>query len=330
MKSESKPYESLLPATVMEAVESVLSQRCTGQIFPLNSFENRVYDITMESNEHIIAKFYRPGRWSEETILEEHAFSAELTEKEIDVVSPLEFNGKTLFDYEGFSFALYPKRGGRPFECQTDEDLRQIGRLIGRIHLVGEQKPFQHRMDLTPVSYGHNNIDYIANNPLLPAHIAQSYLSTARAALEHVERLWQNVQPNMIRLHGDFHLGNILKASGEPFFVDLDDCLMGPAMQDIWMLLTGEEGSIRHQFNTLLEGYEQMRLFDDSEFKLLEALRTLRMIHYTAWLTKRWHDPTFPKNFPFFEGHQYWEEQILTLREQVAKMQEPVYEVNHY
>src|SRR5690606_33342611 len=209
------------------------------------------------------------------------------------------------------------------FEVREDEDLRQIGRLIARIHNVGSHATFEHGMALTPKTYGWDNVAYLAESEYLPPHLKEAYTATTHALLTRIDALWQG-RSFPLRLHGDCHLGNILVGQEGPFFVDLDDCLSGPAVQDLWMLASGDKVEMSQQFSLLLEGYTQIREFDYSELQLVEALRSLRMIHYAAWLAKRWTDPTFPKNFPFFEGHGFWEQHILNLKEQIAALDEPL------
>lgn len=316
------PYDRLSPSLVMDAIESVQG-RCTGRLFALNSYENRVYDVEMEAGENVVAKFYRPHRWTDEAIIEEHRFAWQLAEMEVPMVAPLVLHGKTLFTHDDYRFALYPKRGGRAFEVRSDEDFRQIGRLIARMHNVGSHSKFEHRISLTPQTYGWDNAAHLAESEHMPHHLKEAYNGTIAALRTRIDEIWNN-RTFTLRLHGDCHLGNILVAADGPFFVDLDDCLSGPAVQDLWMLASGDRLEMSRQFGLLIEGYTQIRDFDFSELQLVEPLRSLRMIHYAAWLAKRWADPTFPKNFPFFQGHGFWEQHILNLKEQIAALDEPL------
>ena len=319
--SQETPYENLSPETVMTAVEA-LCGRCTGAIFALNSYENRVYDVTLDDGRHVIAKFYRPYRWPKAAILEEHAFTNELAALEIPVVAPLAFDGETLFEHADYLYALYPKRGGRPFEVRGDDDLRMMGRLLGRLHNVGAQAQFEHRPALSVKAFGWDNLVYLRQAGVIPADLLSAYDATATQLLHQLDEIWAG-RTYGLRLHGDCHLGNIL-FDKEPFLVDLDDCLSGPAVQDMWMLVSGDREELSHQMGTLLEGYQQLRDFDYSELRLVEVLRSLRMMNYAAWLARRWNDPTFPKNFPFFATQQFWENHVLSLKEQLSVLAEPI------
>jgi Ser/Thr protein kinase RdoA (MazF antagonist) len=317
-------YSDLDPNRLMAAVEST-GRRCDATFLTLNSYENRVYQIGIEDSAPIVAKFYRPGRWSDAAILEEHAFALTLAEQEIPVVPPLVADdGTTLHSYDGYRFALYPRRGGRWPDLEDFDKLEWLGRFLGRIHAFGSVTPFSHRPALDTQTFGHQPWQYLQQSGLIPADIQPAYLSVMEMALQQIENCFQrcgDYQP--IRLHGDCHPGNILWTDDGPHFVDLDDCRMGPAIQDLWMLLSGERAEMAVQLGTIVEGYEEFHDFDRRQLHLLEALRTLRQIHYTAWLARRWGDPAFPIAFPWFNTQRYWEEQILQLREQVAAMDEP-------
>ena len=320
MEDQNKPYANLTPDSVLKAVEA-LAGPATGAVFPLNSYENRVYDVALEEGTPVIAKFYRPGRWPEETILEEHSFSLELEEDEVPVVAPLAFDGKTLFKHENYFYSLFPKRGGRPFEVSKEEDLRQLGRLLARLHQVGARGAFKHRPVLDVQTAGHANTEAILTCSLLPDELRAPLKAIMSHTLENCARIWEQNPPNTLRLHGDCHAGNILVGQ-EPFLVDMDDCLTGPAVQDIWMLTAGQLAPTDQEVTLLLEGYETFKDFDRSELRLIEVLRSLRMIQYTAWLARRWDDPTFPKNFPFFSRADYWQNLIGNLQEQLALLSE--------
>jgi Ser/Thr protein kinase RdoA (MazF antagonist) len=317
------PYRDLTPALLLDAIDST-GLRTDGRLLALNSYENRVYQVWLEDDDAIVAKFYRPGRWRDAAILEEHGFAAELAAHELPVVAPLAFGGRTLLEHRGFRFALSPRRGGRAPELGDPAVLRWIGRLLGRIHLVGATARFAHRETLDVALLGEASRrtllagDWIAPE-LLPAWrgIADQAIDAAHAAFARAGDVAR------IRLHGDCHAGNILWTDAGPHFVDLDDACTGPAVQDLWMLLSGEAATLGAQWRELLSGYETFRPFDRRELGLVEALRTLRLLHYSAWIARRWHDPAFPAAFPWFAEPRYWQDRILELREQVGAMAEP-------
>ena len=298
--------------------------RSDGRLLALNSYENRVYQIGMEDGPPIVAKFYRPGRWSDQAILEEHVFTQELAELEIPVVAPLAFEGKTLNRHDEFRFAVYAKCKGRAPELDDPDTLEWMGRFIGRIHAVGALEPFQHRPSISISSFGEEPIEFLLNNRWIPEDLVEAYGSVANLALDGVRRCYERAgDVKQIRLHGDCHLGNVLWADDGPHFVDFDDSRMGPAIQDLWMLLSGERGDQVRQLSDVLAGYEDFFDFDKRELYLIEALRTLRLIHYSAWLARRWDDPAFPAAFPWFNTQRYWQDRILELREQIPLMDEP-------
>ena len=322
---QEPPYQGLIPDLILAACES-LGLSCDGRLLALNSYENRVYRIGIEDGAPVVAKFYRPGRWADEAILEEHSFTQALVEADIPVVAPLSFSGgdETLFHFEGFRFAIYPLQPGRWRELEDEEDLRCLGRLMARIHNCGARESFGHRPRLTVERLGHESLRYILDQDLLPLELLSPYRVVVEQCLEKAESVFDAYgQRPGIRLHGDCHLGNILWADRTPFFVDLDDCLTGPAVQDLWMLLSGDYQQRSWQINTVLEGYEVFRTFDPAELGLIEVLRSLRMLNYAAWLARRWSDPAFPLNFPWFNTQKYWEEQILSFKGQLAEMSEP-------
>lgn len=317
-------FENLTPDCVMRAMESV-GIHGDGRLLALNSYENRVYLIGLERARAVVAKFYRPQRWRDEGIREEHAFVQELAAHEIPVVAPLEQGlSSTLHDYAGFRFAIFPMQGGRAPELDDRVTRQWLGRFIGRIHAVGATKPFQHRLSLDVESFGESPLHYLLKNNFLPLDIETVYRSVAQQALDGVRRCFDragHVAP--IRLHGDCHAGNVLWTDAGPHFVDFDDCLMGPPLQDLWMLLSGNREEMTQQLHDLLTGYAQFAAFDPRQLHLLEGLRTLRLIHYSAWLARRWDDPAFPLAFPWFNTQRYWQDRILELREQIALMDEP-------
>jgi len=319
------PYQALTPDLILRALESQ-GFACDGRLLALNSYENRVYQIGIEDSTPVIAKFYRPGRWSRQAILEEHAFAIELAAQEIPVVAPLPgSDGDTLHQQDQFLFAVYPRCGGRWPELDSRERRQQMGRLLGRMHAVGACKAFRHRARLSVESLGDASRDFILGKDLLPGYLVDAYASLTRDLLLQVRALFEAAGvATLLRLHGDCHPGNILWTERGPHFVDLDDCCTGPAIQDLWMLLSGNADEMRRQLEDLLEGYQTFFDFDHASVILIEALRTLRIMHYAAWVARRWDDPAFPRAFPWFDSPRYWEEHILALREQAAAMDEPL------
>lgn len=311
----------------MDAVES-LGLRPDGRQLALNSFENRVYQLGMEEGPALIAKFYRPQRWNDAAILEEHEFTAELAAQEIPVVCPLSIKGRTLHHHQDFAFALFPRQGGRAPELDR-ETLPWLGRFLGRIHAIGSTRSFAHRPALTPASFGQESRDWLLAHDFIPPELLASWQSTVDMALEGVARCYDRAgETPLIRLHGDCHMGNVLWTERGPHFVDFDDSRMGPALQDLWMLLSGEREEMQLQLEAVLRGYRMFWDFDPRQLHLLEALRTLRLLHFSAWLARRWDDPAFPVAFPWFNSQRYWQDRILELREQVALMDEEPLRVN--
>ncbi len=322
LDSSASDYHQLGPETVLNAVETT-GIRCDGRLQALNSFENRVYLIGLDDQTEIVAKFYRPNRWSDEQILEEHQFCQELHENEIPVVIPMTFSDQTLFSADGFRFTLFEKRGGRAMDLENFDVLEQMGRLLGRIHQVGKTKPFTHRPELNIGSYGFQARDFILNNHFIPADLETAYDTLSQDLLKQIQQCYDSAGDiNLVRTHTDFHPGNVLWTQDTPHIVDLDDCRMSPACQDIWMLLSGDRADMTAGLDAILEGYSQFCEFNHSELVLIEALRTLRLIHYYGWLAKRWEDPAFKMAFPWFNSQRCWEDHILSLREQSAAMNE--------
>lgn len=319
MTNQNTPYNNLDPSTILAAVED-LGFVCNGSLVALNSYENRVYQIGIEEAKPLIAKFYRPYRWTDAAIHEEHQFAAELLEQDIPVVAPLKINEIGLHKYQDFRFALFPRQGGRIIELENLEYLEWIGRFIGRLHAVGACKSFQHRLRLDVESYGYNPYRFLIEHGFFPAELKQNFCTIIENILEKISEKFQNVGAiNYIRLHGDCYAGNILWNNIGPQIVDLDDCLMGPAVQDIWMLLSGDTPQeLELQLDHLLRGYQEFNEFNFRELHLIEALRTLRMIHYSGWLARRWEDPAFPLNFPWFNTPRYWQEQLQYLQQQLT------------
>ncbi len=315
------PFESLQPERVLEAAEA-LGMITDGRLLPLNSYENRVWQIGLEDEDPVIAKFYRPGRWSNESILEEHAFTAELAASGLSVVAPLAFDGRTLHEHAGFHYALFPRQGGHAPEPADKDTLVRIGRALGRIHAVGRTKTFAHRASISIEALGSEPRDWLLANDWAPMHLESAFRTLTDDLLMHAQNAWQRAGDfHTIRLHGDCHPGNILWRDG-PHFVDLDDCRTGPAVQDLWMLISGEHHDREQQWCWLLDAYSTFCDFDPRELNLVEALRALRMIHYQGWLARRWDDPAFPQAFPWFEDERHWETVVGQLREQLSEMQE--------
>jgi Ser/Thr protein kinase RdoA (MazF antagonist) len=327
----SHPYQALTPSVVLDAL-SALGLPVDGRMSALSSYENRVYQVHLDDDSTVVAKFYRPKRWTEAQIREEHVFTAELIAEDIPVVSPLTLKSISLHEarivHDGvdghFWFSVSPCRGGRSPELDDPEVLMWIGRLMARMHLVGERSAFVHRPALNRQTFGEASRDLLMRNAWVAPEVTQQWLALCNQALEMVQ-VRMPEQINMLRLHGDCHPGNILwtpegMPEAGPHFVDLDDARMGPAVQDLWMLLHGDEMERRQKIAIVLEGYETMRPFDRQELQWIEPLRTLRIIHYSAWLASRQDDPAFPMHFPWFGTADYWRGQCDTLREQIELM----------
>ena len=316
-------YTALTPDVVLDALGS-LGLHGDGHLLALNSYENRVYQVGMEEGLPLIAKFYRHARWSDETILEEHALVATLVEREIPVVPPLDISGSTLHLFDGYRFSIFNKQGGRAPELDNQDTQEWIGRFIGRIHAVGALASYSHRPALNMQSFGVEPSNYLLAHDFIPGELIEVYRGVVAQALEGVQRCFDRAGTvKQLRLHGDCHASNVLWTDDGPHFVDFDDSRMGPAIQDLWMLLSGERDEQTRQLANLLKGYQDFYDFDTHELHLLEALRTLRLIHYAAWIAQRWDDPAFPAAFPWFNTQRYWQDRILELREQIALMDEP-------
>jgi Ser/Thr protein kinase RdoA (MazF antagonist) len=320
--NDAVPYEHLTPDLILDCVEGC-GFECTGSILPLASYENRVYQIGIADG-FVVAKFYRPGRWSTEAILEEHDFSLELSSQEIPVVSPLVVDGASLHERDGYRFAVYERRGGRWPELGTSEDREWLGRFLGRIHAVGAVRRFRERPTLDREELGRKSAEQILASDWLPAHLVASYERVTEQLVAAVDRCFEEVGTyRELRIHGDCHRGNVLWTDQGPHFVDLDDCMNGPAVQDLWLFLAGSRDEMAAQLGDLLEGYGKFADFDFRELKLIEALRALRLMHYTAWITRRWHDPAFPRAFPWLGEARYWEQHVHALLELCAALDEP-------
>jgi Ser/Thr protein kinase RdoA (MazF antagonist) len=324
---QGAPYTGLTPDTVLNAVDSA-GLVTDGRQLALNSYENRVFQVGLDDGRFVVVKFYRPHRWSDEQILEEHAFTAELAEREIPAVPALVLDGRTLHRFQGFRFAVFPRSGGRAPNLDDAGVREWLGRFLGRIHAVGASRPFDHRPALTPESFGEEPRRFLIEHDWLPRELADVYAGVSRQALDGVARSYERAgDVAMLRLHGDCHEGNVLWTDSPgntgPHFVDFDDSRMGPSVQDLWMLLGADRAEQTERLSDVLSGYEDFADFDRRELSLVEALRTLRLLHYSAWIARRWEDPAFPAAFPWFNTQRYWEERILELREQTAAMQEP-------
>ncbi len=322
--TSNQAFAALTPDTMLDAIESTGVQ-CSGQFLALNSYENRVYQVGLEEGPPLVAKFYRPNRWSDAAIIEEHRFTQALAQEEIPVIAPLaDAQGETLRHYGAIRFALYPCRGGRAPELDNPDQLEQLGRFIGRIHALGRVRPFEHRPSVDIESYLLEPSRFLLAERFIPAHLIDAYESLIKDLLQRVEACYGRAgDVDTIRLHGDFHPGNVLWRDEGPQIVDFDDARMGPAVQDLWMFLSGDRAYMTARLADLLDGYTRFCDFNASELHLVEALRTLRLVHFAGWLAKRWDDPAFPQAFPWFDTLQFWEEHVLTLREQLAKMDEP-------
>lgn len=336
-----EPFAELTPDAILDAIDGALGvpqgwadRRASGQVLALNSYENRVFQVGMESMAGyaplapLVAKFYRPGRWSDAQILEEHAFVEELVEAEVPAVAPLRLDGLTLHRAHGFRFALFERRGGRTPDLHDPAVRERLGRFLGRLHAVGARRPFVARRALDIQTFGREPSAWLLAHDWLPPELAPVYRGVVGQALEAVERAFEAAAPlRAQRVHGDCHPGNLLwseaGAQPGPYFLDFDDATTAPAIQDLWMLLSGDRHDMAAQLRDILRGYERFAPFEPRELLLIEALRTLRLIHYAAWIARRWSDPAFPAAFPWFPEPRYWEARILELREQLGAMQEP-------
>ena len=322
------PYSRLTPDVIVQAVEN-LGFEPDARIFGLNSYENRVYQVGIKDGSSVVAKFYRPKRWSEKQILEEHGFAKELADLEIPVIPPIKLlRGETLFKFEGFHMAVFPLLIGRPPELDNLDNLLVMGRFIGRILSVGTKKSFTHRIEISIDRFAIQSRQFLLENDFIPLELIPAYESLSQDLIERIELRFQEHGPLLKqRIHGDCHRGNVLWKDNAPNFVDFDDTMTGPVIQDIWMMLSGSRDQKQAQLLELVEGYNEFGDFRASELTLVESFRTLRIINYSAWLARRWQDPAFPQNFPWFNTQRYWSEHILELREQLAALDEPPLEL---
>ncbi len=323
-------FYELTPGLILDAVEAATGKRCTGRALALNSMENRVYEIEWDeesldsppqtpADHYCIAKFYRPGRWSKEQILEEHQFLLDLVEADIPVVAPMVLAGGSTLQQEeksGLLFAVFPKVGGRSPDELSTEELKRVGRYLGRMHRVGMTREAKERVHIGPSTYGLASLSFLMQERHIPAHIEGQYESCVKQICELSMPGFDAVKKH--RVHGDCHLGNLLFGRQGYFWVDFDDMVVGPAIQDLWLMLPGRYQKERELWDALLSGYETMHEFDDASLKLAEPLRALRMIHFSAWIAKRWEDPAFKRAFGSFGEERYWQDQLHALMDQLA------------
>jgi Ser/Thr protein kinase RdoA (MazF antagonist) len=309
-------FLSLTPERVLEAVEAG-GHAVTGLCYPLNSFENRVYEVELADRSRVIAKFYRPGRWSEEQILAEHRFLEDLAADEIPVVPMRRFaNGSTLATIEEIWYCLADRRGGRAPAELNDELALRLGRLVGRLHNVGARKPAAPRIRMTADAFIRDALAWLAAHGTLPEHLEERYRAAALGIASAVDKVLLGVP--IFRIHADLHLGNLLERDGLLHIIDFDDMVEGPAAQDLWLALPGRDAETVARRDLFLDGYRQFREFDRSWLALIEPLRGLRLIHYATWLARRWHDPAFPAAWPWFGTADYWNRETEDLEEQLA------------
>ncbi len=314
------PFAALSPETALDAIDAV-GLRADGSLMPLNSYENRVYQFGIDDGEPVVAKFYRPQRWSDEAILEEHDFIRELGEAELPCVAPMVRDGMTLFEHQGFRYAVFPRQAGRPPNVEDAAVLGVLGHALGRLHAVGASRPFRYRRRLSIAEFGIESAEFLLASGFIDAELVDAYRAVTAQLIERIAAVAWDV--DAIRLHGDCHLGNLLWRYDAPNFVDFDDAMTGPPIQDLWMLLSGDRSDCCRQLSDLVAAYEVFHDFDGRQIRLIEPLRTLRMLHHAAWIGRRWNDPAFPAAFPGFGETRYWSEHILMLKEQLAALDEP-------
>lgn len=320
---QQSAFATLGPNQILDALDAA-GWETDGRVSALNSYENRVYQIGLENGETMIAKFYRPHRWSDEQIAEEHSFCEELATTDLPVICPIAMDGgKTLIHEQDHRLSVFPRAGGRPPELDNPDQLEVIGRTIGRLHLVGALSGFKHRVTLGPDRLGTESVNFLLDSPLLPSESRSVYAGVVEDIMDSVNKTFDGCRYDEIRIHADFHPGNILWGRDDtPHLLDFDDTSMGPAIQDLWMFISGDRQYATARLADLLEGYTQFREFDPAELVLVEPLRALRLLHYAAWIARRWDDPAFQRAFPFFAERRFWDDHILSLREQRAQLDE--------
>lgn len=319
--SDTHPFDVLTPDLLLDAVES-LGYVTDGRVLALNSYENRVYQVGIADAEPLIAKFYRPARWSDAQILEEHDFCLGLANAELPVVPPVILQSQSLFEYQDCRFALYPRKGGHAPELANTEHLKILGHTLARMHNLGAASAFRHRPTLDSQAFGHASVAFLTEH-FVPGELLPAWRTLTADILTLIDEHLTGEDIQMLRVHGDCHVGNILWRDNAPHFIDLDDARMAPAIQDLWMLLSGDEDEQRQQLSAVVKGYEMFRDFNSRELSLVQPLRTLRMLHFSAWIGRRWDDPAFPRAFPWFNSNRYWGDFILQLREQFSALREP-------
>lgn len=319
MLEQPADYSLLSPDFMLDAIESI-GIRVDSGLLELNSYENRVFQFQDEERQRLVVKFYRPQRWSDEQIQEEHDFSLELKLAEIEVVAPLQFDGCSLFVYQGYRFAIFPSAGGRPIEVDNLDALESVGRNLGRVHQLASQRPFLYRPTLSIAEFVQTPKQILQQSHFVPKQLQVTFFDAFELLEKQIELQYQPDDKQLIRLHGDLHAGNILWRD-KVTLLDFDDCRQGPAVQDLWMMLHGERHEQLLQLEVMLEGYEEFCCFDAKQLKLIEPLRAMRMMNYMGWIAKRWHDPAFSRHFSWFTDEQYWQQQVTFLHEQVENMQ---------
>lgn len=317
-------FATLQPDLIIDALQQLGIDVSSG-LLALNSYENRVYQFSAYCNNELqprklVVKFYRPQRWTAAQLQEEHDFAFELAAADIPIVAPLRLPQNSLHQFAGYHFAVFPSRGGRTLETDNDDQLAMLGRFLGRLHQVGNANSFSHRPSFSVESHLIQSQQTLAETDFIPSYLKPAFNSALQHVIELTTTQYQPTQ--LIRLHGDCHAGNLFYIDQGPFFVDLDDCRMGPPMQDLWMMLSGDRREQRETLELLLEEYEQHFEFDPAQLRLIEPLRAMRMVHYMAWIARRWQDPAFPMNFPWFATDKYWEQQCLALKEQLFMLQQ--------
>ena len=315
------PFAGLSPDTILDAMEAAGFDP-TGGLLELNSYENRVYQLELADGSFVVTKFYRPARWTEAQILEEHAFTAELKDAELPVVAPLARDGVTLFEHQAFRYVVYPRQGGHTPNLEVEENLRVLARTLARIHAIGATRTFRHRPVLSVERMGVESRQFLLESGFVPPELENAYASITEHLLTRITADLAGM-PVSGRIHGDCHLGNLLWRGDTPHFVDFDDCVNGPPIQDLWMLLSGEHEEQQAQLNLILGAYGTFHHLDSRSLRYIEPLRTLRIMHHAAWIARRWHDPAFPRAFTWFDSPRYWSEHVLALREQQAALDEP-------